>query len=71
LIHGSTDRAIYIQDGGMSVCESIDDADVISLELKIELEDVRKNIGTLAIKAVRELNMGNIVIQRQYGNYVR
>lgn len=72
VIYESIENGIYFQDGGVAICDSNDDADVISLGLKIELEDVRKDIGMLMRKAVEELHMGNVgMIQRQYGNYVK
>lgn len=71
-IYGSIDKGIYSKDGRVAVCNSNDDADVISLGLKVELEEVRKNIGILMRKAVGELHMGNVgIIKRQYGNYVK
>jgi hypothetical protein len=71
-VYGSIENGIYFQDGGVAMCNSNDDADVISLRLKVELEDVRKDIGILMRKAADELHMGNVgMIQRQYGNYVK
>lgn len=71
-IYGSVDNGIYSQDGGVTVCDSNDDADIISLGSKVELEEVRKNIGVLMRRAVDELHMGNVgIIKRQYGNYVK
>ncbi len=57
-------------DGGISICENEDDADIISLRLRMGLETIRENIGTLLKKAVYELEMRNVgIIQRQYNNY--
>jgi hypothetical protein len=71
-IYGSIDECIHFSDGGVSVCENRDDADVISLGLKKELEDVRTNIGKLLKKAAKDLHMENVgMIQRQYSNYVK
>jgi hypothetical protein len=71
-VYESIDNGIYFQDGGITLNASKDDADVISLGMKVELEDVRKNIGILMRKAVGELRMGDVgIIRRQYGNYVK
>lgn len=71
-IYKSIDNGICSSGEGITICESKDDADAISLGLKIELEDVRKNIGVLLKKAVDKLHMGDVgMIQRQYNNYVK
>jgi hypothetical protein len=71
-IYGSIDEGIYFSDGGVTICESKDDADAISLGLKKELEDVRINIGKLLRKAVDDLHMEDVgMVQRQYHNYVK
>lgn len=71
-IYESTKNGIYSSGEGITICDSSDDADVISLGLKIELKEVRENIGRLLKKAVDELHMGNVgMIQRQYKNYVK
>lgn len=70
-IYGSIGQGICSTDHSVTVCESEDDANVISLRLKIELKEVRKNIGVLLKKAVDKFEMGNVgIIQRQYDNYV-
>jgi hypothetical protein len=70
-IYGSIDDGIYFSDGGVTILESKDDADAISLGLKTDLKDVRSNIGELLKKAVNELHMEDVgMIQRQYSNYV-
>jgi len=70
-IYKSIDQGIYPNDRGVILCESEDDANVISLRLKEELKTVRERTGKLLKKAVDELDMRNVgVIQRQYGNYV-
>ena len=72
VIYGSIDNGIYSSGEGITVCENGDDADVISLGPKMELKDVRENIGRLLKKAVDELHMEDVgMIQRQYGNYVK
>ena len=71
-IYESIDKGIHFSDEGVSVCESRDDADAISLGLKTELEEVRSNIGKLLKKAVDKLHMEDVgMIQRQYNNYVK
>lgn len=69
-VYGSTDNGIYSSGEGITICENRDDADVISLGLKMELKEVRENIGKLLKKAVDELHMEDVgLIQRQYHNY--
>ncbi len=71
-IYESVRNGVYSSCGTVTVCESVDDANIISLELKGELEKVRKDIGALLKKAVDELHMGNVgIIQRQYNNYIK
>ncbi len=71
-IYESVRNGVYSSCGTVTVCESVDDANIISLEPKEELEKVRKDIGALLKKAVDELHMGNVgIIQRQYKNYVK
>lgn len=70
-IYKSIDQGLYSSDKGITICESEDDANVISLKLKEDLQTVRTRIGRLLKKAVNELKMENVgIIQRQYGNYV-
>ena len=70
-IYKSISIGTYCTGDAITVCESEDDANVISLELKIELKEVRSQVGRLLKKAVDELNMGNVgMIKRQYDNYV-
>ncbi len=72
-VYNAINDGIY-QEGyakGITLCESEDDANVISLKLKIELRDVQDNIKRLLKRAVDELDMGNVgIIRRQYKNYV-
>jgi len=69
-IYKSIENGIYSTGKGITLCEDSDDANVISLELKVELNDVREKIGTLLNKAVKELSMENVgLIQRQLINY--
>ena len=70
-IYRSIDTGIHCNGEGITVCESEDDANVISLGLKIELKEARSQVRMLLKKAVDELNMGNVgMIKRQYDNYV-
>lgn len=70
-IYKCIDQGIYTNDKGITICESEDDANVISLKLKDDLKIVRERIGKLLKKAADELDMGNVgIIQRLYGNYV-
>lgn len=70
-IYKSIGQGIYSDNGGVVICESEDDANVISLKLKEELKIVRERTGKLLKKAVDKLDMRNVgIIQRQYGNYV-
>lgn len=72
VIYESISKGVYSSDGGVTICESVDDADVISLGLKTELQEVRATIGKLLKKAVDKLHMGDVgMIQGQYGNYVK
>ena len=71
-IYESINYGTYSNDQSVTICESNDDADVISLGQKIELSKVRSQIGAIIKKAVDELSMGNVgVIRRQYDNYVK
>ena len=71
-IYESINYGTYSNDQSVTICESNDDADVISLGQKIELSKVRSQIGALLKKAVDELSMGNVgMIRRQYDNYVK
>ena len=71
-IYESISFCTYLTDQSVTICESNDDADVISLGQKIELSKVRSQIGALLKKAVDELSMGNVgMIRRQYDNYVK
>ncbi len=70
-VYESTCTGVYHIDGGISICENEDDADIISLRLRMELKTIKQNIGTLLKKAVYELEMGNVgIIRRQYDNYL-
>lgn len=63
---------IYSDHDAITLCESEDDADVISLGKKLELKEIRSKMAILLKRAVNELNMGDVgIIQRQYGNYVK
>ena len=62
---------IYSDGKGITLCEDEDDANVISIRHKLELQEVRDNIIRLLKKAINELGMENVgIIQRQYKNYV-
>lgn len=70
-IYKSIDQGIYSNGKGITICESEDDANIISLKLKEELKTVRSRIGKLLKKAIDELEMENVgIVQRQYDNYV-
>ncbi len=70
-IYESIDKGTYYNDEGITICESRDDADVISLGLKVELKAVQVDVGRLLKKAIDKLDMGNVgMIRRQYKNYV-
>lgn len=71
-VYSSIDKGIYSDGEGITLCEDSDDANVISLETKLELKNVRDEIARLLKKAVDELKMGDVgIIQRQYKNYVQ
>lgn len=71
-IYGSISKGIYSTEQGITLCEDTDDANVISLSLKVELKDLREKIAGLLNKAIDELSMGNVgLIQRQHNNYVK
>ena len=71
-IYCSTDKGIYSTGEGITLCEDSDDANVISLELKVELKEIRQKIASLLSKAMNELSMGNVgLIQRQHENYIK
>lgn len=62
---------IYTGREGITLCEDTDDANIISLNQKIELKEVRDEIVNLLKRAVNEFEMGDVgIIQRQYNNYV-
>lgn len=62
---------IYSDGKTLTLCEDGDDANIISMEPKQELLQVRAKIAGLLKKAVKDLKMGDVgIIQRQYKNYV-
>ena len=69
-VYSSMENGIYSTGEGITLCEDSDDANVISSGFKMELKDIRRKIGTLLIKATKELSMDNVgLIQRQLANY--
>lgn len=71
-VYSSIDKGTYSNGEGVTLCEDADDANVISLEIKLELKNVRDEMARLLKKAVDKLKMGDVgIIQRQYKNYVR
>ncbi len=72
-IYTSADKGgIYYDGAGVTLCETEEDARIISAKLREDLVTTRSQIADHLKKAVDELNMGNVgIIQRQYPNYVK
>lgn len=71
-IYGSREDGFYIGDkGAITLCETEEDAMIVSMSSREKLAKVRSEISHLLVSAVNELDMGNVgIIQRQYKNYV-
>jgi hypothetical protein len=56
----------------ITICESEDDAVIITLKERIKLKEVRYEIANILLKAKTDLSMGDVgIIERQYENYKR
>lgn len=70
-VYSSRNTGTYSNGVSITVCEDEDDAAIISVETRKELERVRTQIVELLKRAVNELEIGDVgIIQRQYKNYV-
>ncbi len=70
-IYDSRKSGVYSNKDGITVCETEEDAMIISADLRDELALVRSMIVSELKRAIDELEMRDVgIIQRQYKNYI-